>query len=180
MSRTAVPRNSREGTATSGAVRSPAVVPRAGAGHRARRHREKVSFPSGPAPRVPPRNTGGSTKSSFAWKIPPLPGRSRQSPLQVPWHFEGVLPRFLDLEWHRLEILRSDRQTVDADHAPANWDLESPQGHAPFAPKHGEAGSTKAQPLSALKQETPSCGLARSSLSDARAGRDRGDFKREF
>ncbi len=34
--------------------------------------------------------------------------------------------------------------------------------------------------LSALKQETSSCGLARSSLSDVCAGRDRGDFKRRF
>lgn len=170
MSWIADPGNSREETATSGAVRSPAVIPRAGAGHRARRHREKVSFPCGPAPRFPPRNTVGSTKSSFAWKITSA----------ARWHFEGVLPRFLDLEWHRLEVPRSDHQTVDADHAPANWDLENPQGHAPFAPKHCEAGSTKAQPLSALKQETPSCGLARSSLGDACAGRDRGDFKREF
>lgn len=56
MTQTAVPRRSREGTAISGAVRHPAVVPRVNAGDRARAHSENVSFPCGRDPRVSSRN----------------------------------------------------------------------------------------------------------------------------
>lgn len=83
MSWTPVPRRSREETTTSGAVPRPAVVPRVGAGDRARQYSEKVSFPCGRDPRFAPGNAGGSTKSSLARKITSAAN----------WNSEGVLPK---------------------------------------------------------------------------------------
>lgn len=170
MSWTAVRQRACEAAAMSGTVRGTADSFRTGAGDPARQYRENASFPCGRDPRVPPRNSGGSTKSSLAWRITTT----------AKWRSEEFLPRTLDHQRHWLEVHRPGRQTVDPDHAPDKWDIANPQRPARFAPKHGEADSIMAQPLSTSKHETPACGLAGSSHSNACAGRNLGDLKRKF
>ncbi len=95
-------------------------------------------------------------------------------------HSKGVLPRLLEFEWHRLEVLRSGRHAVDPDLAPIKRGLTVPQRQTQFAPTHGDVGSTKAQALQTSKSETPVCGLARLSPNNACMGRNQGNQELQF